>query len=142
MSKKDIILGWLRRFGWIHGLTMTMTYIVAVLVKPDAVFGVPFLGNMLLFSIAGTLPGIIYYTSREISEKEWWIRTIIHYVLLNALLLPISHGIGLWSGIGGCAIFVVCILVIDILVHLLSFGLDWIVARDINKMLQNRNSVK
>lgn len=139
MNKKLVIIGWLRRFGMIHGFTMMMVYLIALISKPDAVFDVSFLGNMLLFSLAGTLPGLIYYSNHELSEKEWWIRTIVHFLLLNALLLPISNAIGLWTGVGGIFAFVGLILTVDVLVHVGSFGLDWVVARDINKMLKQRH---
>jgi len=138
MEKRDIIAAWLRRFAMIHGFSMMMVYFISALVKADAMFDVTFLGRMMLFSLAGTMPGIIYYSGHELSEKEWWIRTVIHFVLLNVLLLPLSHAIGLWSGTGGMIMFSVLILVVDVLMHVLSFGMDWMAARDINRVIKKR----
>ena len=139
MDKKDIAVGWMRRFGLIHGFTMMLIYIAMLIINPQGTFGVSFLGNMILFSLAGTLPGLIYYSLRDMSEREWWVRTGIHFVLLNVLLLPIAHAIGLWDDTAGLLMFACIILVVDILVHVLSFGLDWVAARDINRMIQKRS---
>ena len=138
MDRKRFIANWLERFGLIHGFSMMMVYLITSIYHNEMTFTVSFLGQMILFSLAATLPGMIYYTNRDMSEREWWIRTIIHYVLLNVVLLPIAQVIGLWKGIAGCFMFMGVILVIDILVHALSFGRDWVVARDINTLLKQR----
>lgn len=140
MSKKELFINWLRRFGLIHGFTMMMFYIVFQLFQPDLLLNVRLLGNMILFSLAGTLPGMIYYTTRDITEKEWWIRTVIHFFLLNILLLPIAHAIGLWQDFSGLLVIIGVILLIDVLVHILSFSMDWVAARDINRILQKNHS--
>lgn len=141
MERKEFLISWLRRLALIHGFTMMMLYVICRLVNAEPDIDVAFLGNMILFSLAGTLPGMIYYTNHELSEREWWVRTGIHFVLLNLLLLPISHAIGLWQGPIGCVTFIALILIVDVLVHLVSYGMDWATARNINKLLiRNREA--
>ncbi len=135
MDGKEVFVGWLRRFGMIHGFVMMLLWLGCSLFAPDKTFGVSFLGRMLLFSFCGSLPGMVYISRHDLTEKEWWFRTFLHYALLNAILLPLTQLLGLWRGVTGIIVFAVIILVVDVLVHGLSFGLDWILARDVNLIL-------
>ena len=135
MDGKEAFVGWLRRFGMIHGFVMMLTWLGCSLFAPSRTFDVSFLGRMLLFSFCGSLPGMVYISRHDLTEKEWWFRTLLHYVLLNVLLLPLTQVLGLWPGLTGILVFAVIILVVDVLVHGLSFGLDWILARDVNLIL-------
>lgn len=138
MDRKEMWMGWLRRLGLIHGFTMMMVYVITRLFRADMTFGPSFLGKMILFSLAGTIPGLICYAGRELTEREWWIRTIIHYLLLNLLMLPIARAIGLWENLEGLALLVGLILVVDVLVHMLSYSANLATAHSINRRLKQR----
>lgn len=138
MDKRQFVLSWVRRFAIIHGFTMIALFLLGLLFRPDATFGIAFLGKMILFSFAGTLPGFVYMSRHELTEREWWIRTLIQYILLNVLLLPISRYIGLWSGVSGVLMMMTAILAIDIAVHIASFGMDCAAAADINRLIRKK----
>lgn len=142
MDSTGIIVGWLRRFGLIHGLVMMVTWVACELFMPDMPMDVHFLGRMLLFSFCASLPGLVYISRHDLTEKEWWFRTLLHYLLLNIFLLPLSMLLGLWPDLWGLLIWAVIILVVDVLVHGLSFGLDWILARDVNLILSQEKHRK
>jgi len=142
MDGKEVFVGWLRRFGMIHGFVMMLTWLGGSLFAPDMAIDVSFLGRMLLFSFCGSLPGMVYISRHDLTEKEWWFRTFLHYVLLNVILLPLTQLLGLWRGMTGIIVFAVIILVVDALVHGLSFGLDWILARDVNLILSQERRME
>lgn len=142
MDSRRILVGWLRRFGMIHGFVMMLTWLACALFAPSMPLDVSFLGRMLVFSFCGSLPGMVYISRHDLTEKEWWLRTLLHYLLLNLLLLPLSQWLGLWPGIAGLIAFAVIILVVDVLVHGLSFGLDWILARDVNMILSQERRME
>lgn len=136
MNGREVFVGWLRRFSMIHGFVMMLTWLGCSLFSPDMAMDVSFLGRMLLFSFCGSLPGMVYISRHDLTEKEWWFRTFLHYLLLNVILLPLTQVLGLWRGMMGILVFAAIILVVDVLVHGLSFGLDWILARDVNLILR------
>lgn len=142
MDGKEVFVGWLRRFGMIHGFVMMLTWLGCALFAPNMPLDVSFLGRMLLFSFCGSLPGMVYISRHDLTEKEWWLRTLLHYVLLNVVLLPLTQVLGLWPGTAGLVVFAVIILAVDALVHGLSFGLDWILARDVNLILSQERRME
>lgn len=135
MDGKGIFVGWVRRFSMIHGFLMMLSWLCCSLFAPDMSIDVSFLGRMLLFSFCGSLPGMVYISRHDLTEREWWLRTLLHYLLLNVVLLPLTQLLGLWRGLTGILVFAVIILAVDLLVHALSFGKDWILARNVNLTL-------
>ena len=142
MDGREVFVGWLRRIGMIHGFVMMLTWLGCSLFAPDMAIDISFLGRMLLFSFCGSLPGMVYISRHDLTEKEWWLRTFLHYLLLNVILLPLTQLLGLWRGMTGIIVFAVIILVVDVLVHGLSFGLDWILARDVNLILSQERRME
>jgi hypothetical protein len=33
---------------------------------------------------------IVYYSKEELTRKEWWCRTILHFVILEVVYLPLA----------------------------------------------------
>lgn len=70
----------------------------------------------------------------------WWIRTILHAVLLEAVLLPLAHHWEFWYGPLDAVIYASFILAAKILWHLIDFGQSVRTAAQINKQLLRRNN--
>lgn len=97
-----------------------------------------YMGQCMLFALVAELSVLVYYSREELTQKQWWIRTILHLVILEAVLLPIAHGWHFWlSPIDG-VIYAVFILFGKIVWHMVDFGVSMKTAAEINRLIRNR----
>ena len=66
------------------------------------------------------------------------IRTIIHLVILEAVLLPIAHCWHFWYSPIDAVIYAAFILLGKIVWHMVDFGVSVKTAADINRLIRNR----
>jgi hypothetical protein len=90
----------------------------------------------MIGALLGDLPSLIFYSPKEISEKEMRIRIIIHFVALEAVLLTFGCVVRLANGIIPTIIFAFQIAVIYVFVRFLSWMDDRKAAYRINEKLK------
>ncbi len=95
-----------------------------------------------LFALAGDLPSIVFYSKKELSNKNRNIRIVIHFLLLEVVILTFGNIMGQVSGVKQTALFGLEILGIYILVGFFSWLIDRKTANDINQKLENMRSEK
>ncbi len=83
---------------------------------------------------------VVYYSKTELTFGGWWIRTVLHAILLEAVLLPLAHHWEFWYGPLDAIIYASFILAAKILWHLIDFGQSIRTATQINKQLLRRNN--
>lgn len=88
-----------------------------------------------LFSLAGNLTSLVFYSKTELSVRHRYIRTVIHFVLLEAVILILGNILGQVSGIIQTAILSLEILGIYALVIIIAWLIDRKSANDINQRL-------
>ncbi len=139
MSLKEL----LRRIAMQFFVTYTATMAITIIIlkyspgeQPEIT--VDFLRRMMLFSLCAVLPGIVYYSKGELSKKQWWIRTAVHTVLLETVLLSMGAFWGMYQGIGGMVLFAAIILAVDLFVGGVSYINDRGTADEVNKALKER----
>ena len=128
----------LKRFVVIYGFTMLATWVICRFFNQEAMLSVDFLGDMIWFSACADAVSLVYVSNHELTEREWWIRAGIQLVLLEIVLMTVGYHLGMWGGVLGAVIFFVTILLVDIGVHLTSYGQDLIIAKDLNQRLRER----
>jgi len=104
--------------------------------ESEARFGYEAFLSPLLFGAAASLPLLVKYSRKELSLKQAIIRNIIHFILLETLLLSMLFAAGLISDISMAASLGFTIFVIDITVYLVLWISDTRTARAFNKALQ------
>ena len=88
---------WLHRFVFVYGLIMLSTFFMCLLFNPTSELPVvTFFGRCILLTLVSMLTLLIYTSGEELSNREWWIRTLLHAILLEAVLLPLAHNWGFW----------------------------------------------
>ena len=88
---------WLHRFVFVYGLIMLSTFFMCLLFNPTSELPVvTFLGRCILLTLVSMLTLLIYASNEELSNRAWWTRTILHVILLEAVLLPLAHNWGFW----------------------------------------------
>lgn len=105
---------------------------------PVTMLEVSYLWQAGIFSVFAVLPGAVYYTRKELNEKQWRQRTVIHTILLVAVLMTAGGLIHMYEGILGAIFFFITVLVIDCLVRGLTYLSDQKVADAINAELQEK----
>ena len=134
------IVFWLHRFVVGYGIIMLSTFFMCLLFNPTSELPVvSFFGRCILFTLVCMVTLVAYYSKKELTFGEWWIRTILHAVLLEAVLLPLAHHWEFWYGPLDAIIYASFILAAKILWHLIDFGQSIRTATEINKQLFRRH---
>ena len=131
---------WLRRFVMLYGIIMICTFLMCLLFNPGAELPVvSFFGKIMIFALVGLGSAAVYRSKEELTQKAWWIRTVIHILLLEGILLPLAHHWGFWHGGSDVIVYAAFILLAIFLWHLVDYGISARTAAQINeKIRENR----
>ena len=133
---KNIML-WARRFVTVYGIIMICTFWMCLLFNPRAELPVvSFFGKILVFTLISLASLAVYFSNEELTPGAWWARTVIHLLLLEAVLLPLSHYWGFWQGGTDVIIYASFILLAVILWHLIDYGISIRTASEINERIR------
>ncbi len=135
---KTFIRTFVLHYFMIYGLTMLMTLLFILVFNREAEFGIDYLWQAALFALAADAPLAVYISPVELTNKQYWIRTVIHAALLEAGLLPIGYVIDMWDGVGGFFAFFFAVLVVDAAMHFLEFLNAKMATDKINKAIRAR----
>lgn len=93
---KDIMF-WVRRFVMIYGIIMICMFFMCLFFNPTSQLPVvSFFGRIIIFTLLGMATLIVYYSKEELTQRQWWIRTVLHLVILEAIFLPLAHHWEFW----------------------------------------------
>ncbi|RJG25297.1 DUF3021 family protein [Paenibacillus thiaminolyticus] len=91
---------------------------------------------IMMCALAGVLPSLIFYFPSTISEKGMRVRILIHFVIVEAVLLIFTNRMGWVTGAAGATILALQVAIIYLLVRVLGWNNDRRVAKEINEQLQ------
>lgn len=131
---------WVRRYVTVYGIIMLCTFFMCLLFNPDAqLHVVSFFGRIMVFTLISLLSLTMYYSKEELTVRQWWIRTVVHLLLLEAVLLPLAHSWGFWHSGSDVVIYAGFILLAKVIWHLVDYGINAKTASQINeKIRKNR----
>ncbi len=139
MNKKELFRTVMIQFFICYTLTMLVTVVFAKLNTPDVTeISVNYIWEVAVFSLFAELPSLLYYSKNELSRRQWWVRTVIHTVLIEVVLMTAGYIIGMYKGILGSVAFFFTVLAVDVLVRLFSYLADMTTADTINRKLKER----
>ena len=131
------IMAWVRRTVMIYGILMISTFLMCLLFNPTSVLPVvPFFGRMFVFALLAEISMAVYYSREELTPKAWWIRTVLHLLVLEAMLLPLAHVWGYWHNGPDIIIYAAFILFAKVFWHLVDYGLNARTAAQINRRIR------
>lgn len=135
---KDIMF-WVRRFVMIYGIIMICTFFMCLFFNPTSQLPVvSFFGRIIIFTLLGMATLIVYYSKEELTQRQWWIRTVLHLVILEAIFLPLAHHWEFWYGKLDAVIYASFILIAKVLWVLIDYGITAKTASDINDEIRKR----
>lgn len=138
MKKKELISSVIRNYF----IIFTVIIIGTALLNPTHAFTFREVMLTALFALAGDLPSLVYYSKKEFSIRSKYVRMVIHFVLLEVVILTFGNIMGQVSGITQTTLFGVEVFGIYVLVGLFTWLIDRKTANDINQQLTNIRSEK
>lgn len=133
------IMFWLHRFVMAYGIIMLSTFFMCLLFNPTSELPVvTFFGRCILFTLVCMATLVVYYSKGDLSPGAWWLRTVLHWAMLEVILLPLAHHWGFWYGPLDAVIYASFILAAKILWHLIDFGQSIRTATEVNDQLRKR----
>lgn len=138
MEPKKIIGKIILGYPIIYGGSMMATYLFCMIFDKDAAFTLNYFGYMFLFALAGDLPTLVFCSKRELSKKEWNIRLLLHFILLEAVLLVFAGILGMYHTLAEGIFFFFLTMAVYIMVRGLTFAGDIMEVKKINERLRER----
>ena len=130
---------WLNRFILAYGIIMLGTFFMCLIFNPTSELPVVlFFGRCIVLTLVCMATLAVYYTKSELSRLSWWARTILHALLLEAVLLPLAHYWGFWYGKKDALIYASFILGAKIVWHVVDYWQSMRVANEVNEELLRR----
>lgn len=138
MDFKEFMHFLLRQYFVIYTGSMMATFCFCLAFYPGEVLPVSYLAWMLLFSLCGTLPGLVFYSKKELSKEQWIIRKGIHFVLLETVLLTAGRILGMYQGMKQGVWFAITIFAVYVFVVAISYWSEKRTAEALNEKLKER----
>ncbi len=94
---------------------------------------------MMLTGFLGSLPSCLFYFKEEPSKKKFYLRMLLHYLVLNAVILGEGRLLRWYSGFSEMLVIAASILTVYLLVWVFSLISQTNTSRSINKALEEFN---
>ncbi len=105
----------------------------------DVVYPAWYPWMIMLTGLVGSLPTALFHFRKEPTRKQFIIRTIIHFIVIEILIMTLGYIFGWYSEfIGGLIIFGM-ILAVYAFVWFFSIRMDMSLAKNINAALERMN---
>ncbi|MGB4407431.1 MAG: DUF3021 family protein [Sphaerochaeta sp.] len=114
--------------------------LIGMAFEPNARFGYEAFLSPLIFGSLASLPLMVKYSSKELSPRQTAMRSVIHLVLLEVVILSVLWFAGLLTGISMAVSLGTSICIIDVTVHLVLWLQDTRTAKEFNEALHRLQS--
>lgn len=141
MDIKSFLKQLVQQYFVIYTGSMFGTFFFCKALVPEAKFGLDYFLWMMIFSLMAEIPMVAFYTKKELTRRQWEIRTIIHFFLLELILMTAGGMAEMYHGIYQAFWFAVTILGVYVLVRFVTYLLDVNTADQLNQKLQERRKV-
>ncbi|OPZ85461.1 MAG: hypothetical protein BWY74_03909 [Firmicutes bacterium ADurb.Bin419] len=114
--------------------------LVGMIFEPNTRFGYEAFWSPPIFGMLATIPSLVTYSKKELSFKQTAIRNILHFLLLEVVILSTLYFGGLLTSISMIISLGISIFVIDLTVNLIVWINDKRVANEFNNALKKMQS--
>ncbi len=116
--------------------TLIGTLVFCSIFERSATFSLLYLGWVLLFSFLADLPLCIFYSKKELTEHQWMIRFILHFITLEGLLLTLAYLADMYHNLIGGVVFALIVAGVYILVRYTGHQINMRIAFKMNENLK------
>lgn len=138
---KELVKRILESFFVINaGVTIGAAAFITLLQK-DAKLGVEILWQIIIVSLLTALSTVIMHSKNELSKRQIIIRLVIHYILINAIVLCCAYIFNWFEFREPIKILGIIIVILSVFVFVwtITYKNDSKVAEMLNKKLNERN---
>ena len=94
----------------------------------------------LIFGLLASIPTLVTYSKKELSVKQTAIRNLLHFVLLETVVLSVLYFGGMLTSVSMAISLGISILIIDLVVNLVLWINDKRIAKEFNSALKRLQS--
>lgn len=136
MKRSEVAKDIIRDFLVIFASIIILITVLRQIYMPELAFDLMSIYTVMGFSLLGALTGLILYTPHEVSEQAMRVRIVLHFVLLETLLIALASLIGVVASVSAALLLALQIAVVYAIVRLLSYEKDKKEAARINERLK------
>lgn len=137
MDIKVLIRKMIVQYFWVLSGTMIAIIIYCTIKMPETVFTIKFMWQILGLCLLSECPMFVFYSRKELRKRQWYMRELLHTVLLELVLLIAGKKMGMYQGLFDGILFAAIIFIVNVFVKIMNYTRDWRVADKINRQLQN-----
>ncbi len=140
MNAEEILKTMFRSFFIIAtGIVISM-YVFCLIFYPDASFTLYDIGGILKLAFISDLPYLLFYSNKELSKKQMYIRKSVHLPVLLAVVLYFAY---LWDWVDlnhmkEVIVLLLLILIVYVVVFAITICYDKKLADKLNHRLRER----
>ncbi len=116
--------------------TVIGTLVYCLIFERSTTFSLFYLGWVLVFSLLADLPLCIFYSRKELTENQWMIRFILHFVTLEGLLLTLAYFANMYHKLIGGVVFALIVAGVYVLVRYTGHQINVRIALKMNENLK------
>jgi hypothetical protein len=144
MNAEELLKTMFRSFFVIATGVAASMYVFCGIFYPDVRFTLRDIGGILLLAFLSDLPFLVFYSSKELSKKQMYIRKSIHLPILLAVVLYFAY---LWDWVGfkslkEILVLAFLVLIVYIVVSFVAIYYDKKLADKLNNRLKERYRLK
>ncbi|MFC6647943.1 DUF3021 family protein [Paenibacillus rhizoplanae] len=136
MKRSEVAKDIIRDFLVIFASIIIIITVLRQIFMPELAFDLTSIYTIMGFSLLGALTGLMLYAPDEVSEQAMRVRIVIHFLLLELLLITLASLIGVVASVSAALLLVLQIAVVYAIVRLLSYEKDKKEAEQINERLK------
>ncbi|NLO16023.1 MAG: DUF3021 domain-containing protein [Clostridiales bacterium] len=114
--------------------------LVGMTFETDTRFGYEAFLSPLIFGLLASIPTLVTYSKKELSVKQTAIRNLLHFVLLETVVLSVLYFGGMLTSVSMAISLGISILIIDLVVNLVLWINDKRIAKEFNSALKRLQS--
>ncbi len=136
MSFVEFLKKTLMNFFIIVTAITVATAILGITYYPRATFGYEAYYSPIIFGALASLPSFVLYSNRELTLKQMLVRRILHFIILELILLGFGLISGLFNSTEVALTFALSVFIIYLFTNVIKWIMDSKTADEINQGLK------
>ena len=139
MQGKELIRDMINTYFMLTTMILGIMTVLGTYFMPDVRFGYEFYGLPLIYAAYGTIPSIVMYAKKELTMKQFLIRKVIQFILIEVIVISVALPAEVREA-GNHEIVVslaVSIFIVYVLTHLIDWYQNYVSAKQMTKALMD-----
>lgn len=98
-----------------------------------------FVWQVVLTGVVGALPSFIFYSKKELTKKQWIVRYVVHFFVIETIILTEGWIFDWYSGIFSALTIAFIVVLVYVVVYAYSYFLKFNTVKRVNSALKDFN---